>query len=314
MKLTKSLADLDAAADEILAKSCGSPDDLKKSEEEPKGKADDELNAGEVSENVPEEEVESAPETDAPKADEEPASAEEEVKKSMSEDGNGDDIEKCDANGDLTMKKSDEDAADAAEEAAAAEEEKADLEKSIRDTFEGEEVIKKSMDASEFLASVVEVLAKSIAGHSYEVHQQAQQSSLSNDVLAKSLQASLSLNKAMATEIEVLKQQQDDLVKSITSGFEDMKNFVSAQMEEISHQPAGLRKSVSNVSVHERNFQKSLNGAQTGIENLSKSEVLASLNNLMYSGNPLVTANDIISYESGAPLRPEVAQLISSKM
>ena len=304
MKLTKSLADLDAAADEILAKSISesegediqkSCDDVKKSEDnEPKANAGDneELEAGEVSENVPEEEVESAPET---KEAEKP---EEDVKKSMAaeENNSGDGgevekIEKCDANGD-NLQKSDEDAA----EAAAEEQEKADLEK--------------SMDASEFLASVVEVLAKSMAATSFDMRHQSEQSSASNDVLAKSLQASLQLNKSMAEEISTLKQTQSDLVKSIKDGFEDLK----AQMEEMSHQPAGLRKSVGNISVHDKNFHKSLTGQQGGVETLSKSEVLASLNNLMYSGNPLVTPTDIISYESGAPLRPEVAQLISSKM
>lgn len=318
MKLTKSLADLDAAADEILAKSIGESEDediqkscgdVKKSEDnEPKANADDneELEAGEVSENVPEEEVESAPET---KEAEKP---EEDVKKSMAaEENNGGDggevekIEKCDANGD-NLQKSDEDAA----EAAAEEQEKADLEKSMKEVFEAEEPIKKSMDASEFLASVVEVLAKSMAATSFDMRHQSEQSSASNDVLAKSLQASLQLNKSMAEEISTLKQTQNDLVKSIKDGFEDLK----AQMEEMSHQPAGLRKSVGNISVHDKNFHKSLTGQQGGVETLSKSEVLASLNNLMYSGNPLVTPTDIISYESGAPLRPEVAQLISSQM
>ena len=91
--------------------------------------------------------------------------------------------------------------------------------------------------------------------------------------------------------------------------FDEMKGFMTQQFEELSHQPATMRKSVGNISVQDRNFAKSLAGS-TGVEQLSKSEVLNKLSNMMYSGNPLVTPTDIISYESGAPLRPEVAQLI----
>jgi hypothetical protein len=67
-----------------------------------------------------------------------------------------------------------------------------------------------------------------------------------------------------------------------------------------------------SVNVQDRNFQKSLGNPPAG-EQLSKSEVLATLSSELYSGNPLVTPNDIIGYESGAPLRPEVQRLVMSK-
>lgn len=306
MKLSKSFAELDAMADELLAKSCdANGDTLKKSAEESKDSKDENLTPEDVSENVPEEEVEESPETaEEPANEEKPAEENDKMEKSM---GNGEE------NGeDLT--KSEEAPAEPEDKSADEADEKEALEKSIRQEFEGNEEIKKSIDASEFLSACVEVLVKSLTDHSYGIKEVEEQSSVSNEVLAKSLQATLAMNKSMQAEIEVLRNQNEDLVKSINEGFDTMKTFISERMEEISHQPAAMRKSIANVSVHDRNFQKSLNGSRSGVENLSKSEVLGALNNLMYSGNPLVTPNDIISYESGAPLRPEVAQLISSKM
>ena len=297
-KLTKSLSDLDAMADELLAKS-QTAEELDNSEEkvEPEtaeelekseaSEKDEDLKPEEISENTPEDKVENADdEGEESEEDEEPAKedeVEEDVKKSLEADTEPEVEEKDDAV-----------------------DEKEELEKSIHSTFESNEEIKKSIDASEFLSAVTEVISKSLADVVYNLQGTSQQSIDSNDVLAKSLQASLNLNKSMIEELNMVKSQNDELRKSIAEGFDEIRE----QMEELSHQPASMRKSVGSVSVHERNFQKSLTGAN-GVEHLSKSEVLAKLSNLMYSGSPLVQPSDIISYESGAPLRPEVAQLIN---
>lgn len=310
MKLSKSFAELDAMADELLAKSCGADGDLlKKSAEDSKGSKDKSLTPEDVSENVPDDEIEESPETAEESTDEEENPTEgDNMEKSMNVDEANDELDE------ENLAKSEEASDVEPEDEFDEKEEKEMLEKSIRQEFEGSEEIRKSIDASEFLSAVVEVLVKSLSEHSYGIKEVEEHSSVSNEVLAKSLQATLAMNKSMQAEIETLRTQNTDLVKSVNDGFDAMKSFISERMNEISHQPVAMRKSVGNISVHDRNFQKSLTGSRSGIENLSKSEVLGTLNNLMYSGNPLVTANDIISYESGAPLRPEVAQLISSKM
>lgn len=301
-KLTKSLSDLDAMADELLAKSQATEEldnseeniqqetaeELEKSEATEK---DEDLKPEDISENTPEDKVEEADDEgeESKEEDEEPAKEDE-------DDDEGEEVKKS-----LEADKEPE-----VEEKTDEVDEKEELEKSIHSTFESNEEIKKSIDASEFLSAVTEVISKSLAEVVYSLQGTSQQSIDSNDVLAKSLQASLSLNKAMSDELNLVKSQNEELRKSIAEGFDEIKR----QMEELSHQPVSMRKSVANVSVHERNFQKSLSGAN-GVEPLSKSEVLAKLNTLMYSGNPLVQPSDIISYESGAPLRPEVAQLIN---
>mgnify|MGYP007038455030 CR=1 FL=1 len=318
--LSKSLTELDAMADELLKKSEAVEPVEDEDKDLTKSQATDddneELKPEDVSENTPEDTVQNTDdseekkddteeETDNDETEPEEDKTEKSVKKSIKksvtpdDDDEDEDIEKCDDKV-APIKKSEKD-----ESEEDTDEIKENLEKSIKKNFEDNEDIKKSMDASEFLTAMTEVLAKSLTDVVFTNQISAQRSSDNDDVLAKSLHASLSLNKSMAAELTAVKKQNETLKKSITEGFDRIQE----QLEQFSHQPASMRKSVGNIQVQDRNFQKSLSGGQAGM-NLSKSEVLAKLNNMMYSGNPLVTPQDIISYESGAPLRPEVAQLI----
>lgn len=314
-KLTKSLSELDAMADELLSKSqqvdepekvedVEAEEKLNKSETPDDDKKED-LKPEDVSENVPEEVVQNAEDAeDSQDAEDGQATKSEDaepedVKKSL-----GEDVEDDKENPEAEKEEVKEDAGDDSVEA---------LEKSIYNAFESNDDIKKSLDASVFLSAVTEVISKSLADVVYNLQNSSQQSSDSNDVLAKSLQASLKVSQGMRAELDEVKSQNADLQKSITEGFAGIQQFISEQLEQFSHQPATMRKSIGNVSVQDRNFQKSLYG-QAGEQQLSKSEVLAKLNTLMYTGNPLVQPSDIISYESGAPLRPEVAQLIQNNM
>ena len=83
-----------------------------------------------------------------------------------------------------------------------------------------------------------------------------------------------------------------------------------------SSQPAHMRKSMVAVNVHDRDFDRSVNGVKTvgGFDTLSKSQVLGVLDNEFRSGNQNVTPSDIISYESGAPLRQDLQSLVASKV
>lgn len=289
-KLTKSLAELDALADTLLKSQANESD----------------LTPEDISENTPNEEVETSNEV-AEENKEEKEEETKEEKKEVAEEKEEKPEEK-----EEEVKKS----VETVEQPEAAPELE-DLEKSIQEDFESNEDIKKSIDESDFLSAVTEVIAKSLAEVVFNLQDSSAKSSVSNDVLAKSIHASIGLNKSMNEELTILKSQNAELkaqnealVKSMEKGFEDITTMMTQKFEEISHQPASLQKSVRNISVNDRNFQKSIGGSEVG-NNLSKSEVLNKLTGLMYGGNSMVTPSDIVSYESGAPLRPELMQLIN---
>lgn len=299
-KLTKSLAELDALADTLLKSQANESD----------------LTPEDISENTPNEEVETSNEVAEENEEEKKEETKEEKKEEAKE-------EKEEAKEEKVEKSIKEEANDEisksveTEEVKEVEPELEDLEKSIQEDFESNEDIKKSIDESEFLTAVTEVIAKSLAEVVFNLQDSSEKSSVSNDVLAKSIHASIGLNKSMKEELMLLKSQNAELkaqnealVKSMEKGFEDITTMMTQKFEEISHQPASLQKSVRNISVNDRNFQKSIGGSEVG-NNLSKSEVLNKLTGLMYSGNAMVTPSDIVSYESGAPLRPELVQLIN---
>lgn len=313
-KVAKSLSDLDALADEVLSKS------VKDDKED--------LKPEEISENVPDDASKDNPENNAPAADEPKA---DDVKKDDTddkkdaEDGAEEDLEKC-GNSD-NVKKSEEsdpvpedDEKDESKEDVKPEDDsdeededvdnKEDLEKSIKSDFASDDEVKKGMDASEFLSSVVEILSKSLADAAGEIQISRADSKQSASILAKSLQATLSLNKSMAAEMTELKKENAELKKSIVDGLGEIK----ATLDEVLSQPVGMRKSVKNIQVMDRNFQKSLNGdAATGIESLSKSQIMDILVSEMRAGNQAVTAGDIVAYESGAPLHAGLVSLVNSK-
>lgn len=292
-KLTKSLAELDALADTLLKSQAKESD----------------LNPEDISENTPNEEVETSNEVAEENEEEEKEEVAKEEKKEEKEEKE-EETEEEEEKEEVSKSIETEEVEEVAPELE-------DLEKSIQEDFESNEDIKKSIDESEFLSAVTEVIAKSLAEVVFNLQDSSVKSSVSNDVLAKSIHASIGLNKSMSEELRLLKSQNAELkaqnealVKSMEKGFEDITTMMSQKFEEISHQPASLQKSVRNISVNDRNFQKSIGGSEVG-NNLSKSEVLNKLTGLMYSGNAMVTPSDIVSYESGAPLRPELVQLIN---
>lgn len=297
MKLTKSLAELEAAADELLKKSKNAKDDDEKASED----------TGDV---TPEEVSDSGSSTDEDKniedenqdedaVDEKEVALAEEVEDPEDED----------------VKKSDSDKADEEEDTEADEDEDEltpeEVEKDVKDDFESDELVKKSMDNSEFLSSVVDILAKSMSDVQYNVHVGNKAQSAASEILAKSIQAVMTSNKTLKEENERLTRRINKLEKSISAGFEKVMD----SLDELASQPAHVRKSMASVSVVDRDFDRSLNGSAVigGFESLNKSQVLAVLNNELYAGNQNVSPSDIISYESGAPLRQDLQALVVSK-
>lgn len=287
MKLTKSLAELDSAADELLAKSKAAEDG---------GKGDEEsLAPEEVSDDS----------TSTPNSEEGAGGgSEEELEKCGDGVKKSDDPEQLDEGGESEEEPSDE---EPEEDEKTADE----MEKSLKDDFQANEVIAQGMENSEFFSAVVEVLTKSLSDVQYDTMMASKGAEAANEVLAKSMNAMIVANAALRADNERLTRRINKLEKSITQGFEKVMD----SLDEMSSQPAHMRKSMRVVNVHDKDFGASLDGVQTpgGFESLSKSQVLTVLNNELYGGNPNVLPTDIISYESGAPLRPDLQALVASK-
>ena len=299
MKLTKSLAELEAAADELLKKSKNAKDDDEKASED----------TGDV---TPEEVSDSGSSTDEDKniedenqdedaVDEKEVALAEEVEDPEPEE----DVKKSDSDKTEPDEEEDEDTDD--EDELTPDE----VEKDVKEDFESDELVKKSMDNSEFLSSVVDILAKSMSDVQYNVHVGNKAQSAASEILAKSIQAVMTSNKTLKEENERLTRRINKLEKSISAGFEKVMD----SLDELASQPAHVRKSMASVSVVDRDFDRSLNGSAVigGFESLNKSQVLAVLNNELYAGNQNVSPSDFISYESGAPLRQDLQALVVSK-
>lgn len=301
MKLAKSYAELDVLADQILAKSQAAADE--------KAPEDEKLNPADISseaapapksEDADEDEADSD-ESEDEKKDEKPD--EETVSKSMNdEDSEPDDDDDADE-GDADDEYAEPNKADAKTPD--------EMEKSFREDFIADDTIGDGVQGSEFFSAMVDVLAKSLGDMQYDANQSRKYSEQNSVVLAKSMQAMMLSNKALADDNARLTRRINKLEKSINMGFEKVMDSLDA----ISSQPAHMRKSLSSVQVRDRDFGSSLNGAPTkvGFESLNKSQVLNILNGELYSGNPNVTAQDIIGYESGAPLRPDLQEFVASK-
>lgn len=286
MKIGTQVLDLDKLADEVLAKS------VKTTDKEDAPADNEKVNPEEISANIPDNSNEKPDETTA----EEKENREEPVEKSVGAAENSE--------GEEPIEKSETGTAEKPAEGS----ESSEGEEPIEKSFKSNNDIKKSIEASEFLEAVVECIVKSLTETQTTIQKSQSASEDAYEVFAKSLAANLRQGEAVQEQISTA---MDDIKKSLSEEISSMKSEILGQLEEFSHQPAHMRKSMQNVNVHDKNFQKSL--GQPAGQQLSKSEVLATLTSEMYSGNPLVTANDIISYESGAPLRPEVERLVISK-
>ena len=290
MKLSKSLSELDAVADELLAKSKSKEDDDELtpndvSEDSTPDKEDaDNADSSEEKDNEPDE-------TDEDSEDKKPMKKSEDPEPADDEDDEPDETDE-----------SDEDNEPDSDE----------IEKSIKEDFTSDETINKSIQDSEFYSAIVDILAKSLGSVQFDVLSNSKSQSAASDILAKSIQAVIQANKSLQSENEKLTRRINKLEKSISQGFERVMD----SLDEISSQPAHMRKSLASISVHNRDFDTSLNGQKTvgGFDSLSKSQVLDILNAELFSGNQNVTPQDIIGYESGAPLKQNLKTLVENKI
>ena len=304
-KLNKSLGELDKAADELLAKSenNSSDENIDPKEIVQGATSDEEEQNGEEGQ---EENNEEGQETEAPKEDGEGkgTEGEEDVQKSNCSS----DIKKGDGEGEEEPSK-DGGEAEGQEPSETDEEEQEgedEATKSMKNDFESDKLIKSMMTESEFITSIVDILAKSMGRIDNRVERQGESYNEVSDVLAKSLNAVIASNKTLRTENDKLTRRINNLEKSMTEGF----GKILDSLDEISTQPI-MRKSVQSLQVQDKDFNQSI-GVQSnrGFDSLSKAEVLNILSSELSKGNTDVTSMDIISYESGAPIRPELKMLI----
>lgn len=281
--MNENLMKLDELADELLEKS------LKKAEEdvEPKESNDNDLKAEDVIED----------ETSNSNEDEKEL---EEDKKSEPKDGEKsepkEDEKELDED-ETSISKEDEKELEEDEKSESKDEEK-ELEKSTET-----EVIEKSVNNSRAFADAIEVLHKSITD-------MGSANNTTDGILAKSLISLINANNSLKEENHTLNERLDSIEKSMGEKFDTLLDAV----ESMANQPANMRKSMKNVHVHDRDFAKSLNGNVNKFDSLSKSEVLGILNDELYNNNPSVTVSDVIGFESGAPLRPELKALVENKV
>lgn len=278
--LNKSLAALDAAADELLKKSNADTADK-----------DDDLKPDDVSQD---DDTEGVQKCDKPDGDN--------IKKGDKPDK--DDIKKSD--GDDEDEDSDDDEDDTDEDTSKSLE---DIQQEIIDDFNQDGDIANGAATSEFQAAIVAATAKSLGELQYDLHQNNKNGNHIAGIMAKSLQAVIASNTQLRAENTKLTRRLNKLEKSLNTGFENLLDAIDS----LSTQPAHMRKSVGSLNIYDKNFSQSLNGGIGGFESLSKSQVMTVLTNELYASNPVVRTEDIISYESGAPLREELKSLVISK-
>jgi hypothetical protein len=166
------------------------------------------------------------------------------------------------------------------------------LEKSIQNSPEGS-----ALDVSPFLSRFTQELSKSLDG----VKNALENNGPDENVVGAFAKSFGALFKAQEATMQQ-NVQLTGLVKSISEKMEDM----SARLEEMEGQPT-MRKSVRDLSVHNKNFNKSIGEPN---QPLSKSEKIDIAMELLEKGDT-VQPMDILNLESGANLRPEVEARIN---
>ena len=270
--LSKSLAALDAAADELLKKSTSNDTD--------KG---DDVKPDEVSQD---DEVKKCNKPDG----------DNNFKKSDDNEDEDDDADSNDEDDDS----SDEDTNKSLD----------DMQQDIIEDFKQDSDIANGAATSEFQAAIVAATAKSLGELQYDIHTNRNTSNQVAEVMAKSFQAVIAANQQLRADNDKLARRLNKLEKSLDKGFGDILDAI----DNLSTQPAHTRKSIGSINVYDKDFAKSVNGiSNNDFESLSKGQVMTILTNELYNNNPQVRTEDIVSYESGAPLRDDLKTLVVSK-
>ena len=171
----------------------------------------------------------------------------------------------------------------------------ADINKSLEEPAKDSETLEKSSGGIEFLDEKFEDINTAVNSLANVLQKSMIEQDDTMTVFAKSFTAIAQTNALMA-----------DMMKSVNSQVTEFNQ----RMTILEGQPQ-MRKSFGDINMFDKNFQKSSGLPQT---QLSKSQISDILSDELFKGNPNVTKQDILSIESGAPLRSEVQLLLQNRM
>lgn len=156
-----------------------------------------------------------------------------------------------------------------------------------------------ALEVSNFLSEMTSSLNKSLDDLQKCISNSDESNQGALGTFAKSFLAIVDSQKALMDSNNAL----GELVKSMNTTIDSL----SKRIEDMEEQPT-MRKSVRDINVHNKDFAKSLSSEKT---DLSKSQKLEIMNDLLRKGDTVVPM-DIIGYETGSPLRPEVEEKINA--
>lgn len=246
----KSLDELEQISNQFSAPNTNEEVQEGVEEEVSKAQGDEDLAPKDVSDNAPEPEGEEGQEEEAPEeAPEEPEAT----------DGDDEPVE-------------DE-----------GEEEEEEYEKSLDSAMRSEDNVKKALEVSEFLDSLVKGISDIIEGQRSDLSKSLEAQEQHNEILAKSFQG-------IAKSQKVVLETTASLMKSVEA--------MSGRMEKIERQPK-VRKSVSsNTQALEKSFQPQETNPPVGQSNqMNKSMALTKLTQAVETGQGNYTS-DILALES----------------
>jgi hypothetical protein len=251
--INKSLDEIDAMTEEF------SKGKLSKAQD------DEDLNAGDVSEDAPQEDNEDAPEEGAPQED---APEQDDAPQEDNEDTDNDEEGEQDSGEDE------------------------DVEKSLADNLKSNDSVRKALEVSEFLDTLVKSISDTIVNHSSSIntHNESLSKSLlaqeqSNELLAKSLMGMVKSQKAIL-------EQNSELQKSV--------RVLNKRLKAIEEQPM-VRKSVSSAQAINKSFEASAGNKPKPTNQLSKGQISAKLM-ASYEGGNTALMTDVLAFESTGKL------------
>lgn len=224
-----------------------------------KSQDDEDLAANDVSEDAPQDnepEQQDTPEEDAPEQDDEQAS---------NEDVDNDEEGEQD---------SDEDS---------------DVEKSLEGELKSNDSVRKALEVSEFLDTLVKSISKHISSHGESI-------SAHNDSLAKSLQAQEQSQELLAKSLMGMVKSQKAILEQ-NAELQKSVRVLNKRLKTIEEQPQ-VRKSVASTQALNKSFEasagnKPVNNANT----LSKGQISAKLTQAFEGGNQNLL-NDILAFDA----------------
>jgi len=165
-----------------------------------------------------------------------------------------------------------------------------DTSKSMKEALMEQEDVQKALEVSEFLLALTEATSDAIENVHKSVNDSISGQGKVNEVLIKSIN---SIAKAQSSVIKAM------------NGIQANITTIVERLDGIERTPT-VRKSVSTapINVVERPLAKSVGAAEGS--NLTKSQICSKMSDMLMKGDTVITPMDILSFESGAALRPEV--------